>query len=160
MFTLMTVLLLIAVLWLVLRPQMMAYNTTPFHGKVCRVEKNNVAMDFSSGWNLDVTLDMADISRQGQSWKEGIPGQASWRGSFSGHVVLGNTEQIAFVNNLVTAAPGTKLTDVKFLLDAATNAFSGNLYITGFSVSAPLGDKVTYTFNFQGDGALTVSDAA
>ena len=32
----------------------MAYNTTPFHGKVCRVEKNNVVMDYSKGWSLNV----------------------------------------------------------------------------------------------------------
>lgn len=138
----------------------MAYNTTPFHGKVARVEKNNTAMDFSDGWSLDVSLDMADISRQGQSWKEGIPGQGSWRGSFSGHLVLGNTEQKAFVDNLVAASPGTKLTDVKFLLDGATNAFTGNIYITGFSTSPAVGDKAGFTFNFQGDGALSVTDAA
>lgn len=138
----------------------MAYNTTPFHGKSARVEKNNTAMDFSEGWNIDVTLEMADISRQGQDWKEGLPGQGSWSGSFSGQLVLGNTEQKAFVDNLITATPGTKLTDVKFLLDGATNAFTGNIYITGFSMSPGVGDDATFTFNFQGDGALSVTDSA
>ena len=138
----------------------MAYNTTPFHGKVARVEKNDTAMDFSSGWSLDVSLDMADISRQGQHWKEGLPGQGSWRGSFSGQLVLGNTEQKAFVDNLITATPGTKLTDVKFLLDGSTNAFTGNIYITGFSMSPAVGGEATFTFNFQGDGALSVTDSA
>lgn len=138
----------------------MAYNTTPFHGKVARVEKNDVAMDFSEGWNLSVNLDMADVSRQGQDWKEALPGQAGWNGSFSGRLVLGNTEQKAFFDNLITATPGTKLTDVKFLLDANTNAFTGNIYITGFNTSPAVGDKVNFTINFQGDGALTVTDAA
>lgn len=138
----------------------MAYNTTPFHGKTARVEKNDVAMDFTDGWSLDVSLDMADTSRQGQHWKEGLPGQAGFTGSFSGQIVLGNTEQKAFLDNLITAIPGTKLTDVKFLLDGATNAFTGNIYITGFSTATAVGDKVGYTFNFQGDGALTVTDAA
>jgi len=138
----------------------MAYNTTPFHGKVTRVEKNNVAMDFAGGWSLTVALDMADISRHGQHWKEGLPGQAGWSGSFTALLVLGNTEQKAFIDNLVTATPGTKLTDVKFLLDGTTNAFNGNLYITGVSIGTSNTDKVSATFNFQGDGALTVSDAA
>ena len=135
----------------------MAYNTTPFHGKLARVEKNNVAMDFGDGWSIDSSLDMADISRQGQHWKEGIPGQAGWSGSFSGQLVLGNTVQKAFVDNLITATPGTKLTDVKFLLDADTNALTGNIYITGFSTSPGVGDAVKFTFNFQGDGALSVA---
>ena len=138
----------------------MAYNTTPFHGKVARVEKNDVAMDFTDGWNIDSTLDMADISRQGQQWKEGLPGQGAWSGSFSGHTVLGNAEQKAIVDNLVTATPGTKLTDVKFLLDGSTNALTGNIYITGINFGNPVGDKSAFTVNFQGDGALSVTDTA
>ena len=54
----------------------MAGNTTPIHGKVCRVEKNSVVMEWTEGWSITVTLDMADISRQGQDWKENLPGQA------------------------------------------------------------------------------------
>jgi predicted secreted protein len=138
----------------------MAYNTTPFHGKVARVEKNNVAMDFSTGWTINVTLDMAAANRQGQDWKEGLPGQAGWSGSFSGQLVLGNIEQKAFVDNLIAATPGTKLTDVKFLLDTSTNAFTGNIFITGFSTGPAVGGNVEFTFNFQGDGALAVTSAA
>ena len=138
----------------------MAYNTTPFHGKTARIEKNDTAMDFSSGWNIDVALDMGDSSRQGQSWKEGLPGQAGWSGSFSGHLVLGNTEQKAFVDNLVTATPGTKLTDVKFLLDGSTNAFTGNIYITGFHPGGTKDGVFDFTFDFHGDGALSVTDSA
>ena len=138
----------------------MAYNTTPFHGKLCRVEKNDVAMEYTDGWKLDVSLDMADVSRQGQHWKESLPGQAGWSGSFSGHFVAGNTEQKAFFDNIVAAIPGTKLTDVKFLLDASTNAFTGDLFVTGFSTDGSLGGKTSFTINFQGDGALTLTDSA
>jgi len=138
----------------------MAYNTTPFHGKDARIEKNDVAMDFSEGWNINSTLDMDDISRQGQDWKEGLPGQASWSGDFSCQLVLGNTEQKAFVDNLITASPGTKLTDVKFLLDGSTNALTGNIYITGISFGNNVSGKSTVTFNFQGDSALSATDAA
>lgn len=138
----------------------MAYNAAPFHGKVCRVEKNNVALDFSKGWSLSVNLDMADASRVGQNWKEGIPGQAGWSGSFEVYFVAGNTEQKAIFDNIVAAAPGTKLTDIKFLLDASTNAYSGDIYITGLSITGTMGGNVTATVNFQGDGALTLSDAA
>ncbi|MEA2014862.1 MAG: hypothetical protein U9N38_06120 [Thermodesulfobacteriota bacterium] len=138
----------------------MAYNTTPFHGKSVRVEKNDVAMEYSKGWSLEVSLDMADASRVGQSWKEGLPGQAGWTGSFEIYAVLGNTEQKAFFDNLVTATPGTKLTDVKFLLDGSTNAFTGNIYITGMSMGPTIGDVVSATMNLQGDGALSVTDSA
>ena len=138
----------------------MAYNTTPFHGKACRIEKNDVAMEYSEGWSINATLDMAEASRQGQNWKEGLPGLAGWNGSFTGQFVAGNTQQKAFFDNIVAAAPGTKLTDVKFLLDASTNAFTGNIYITGFSINGALGEVVKFTCNFQGDGALTLTSAA
>lgn len=138
----------------------MAYNTTPFHGKICQVEKNGTKMGYSKGWNISVSLDMADASRVGQNWKEALPGQASWNGSFEMYFVAGNTEQKAFMDNLITAAPGTKLTDCKFLLDADGNAFTGNIFITGMSIPANMGGVVVSTVNFQGDGALTLTDAA
>jgi len=138
----------------------MAYNTVPFHGKVCRIEKNDVAMEFSEGWSISATLDMAEASRQGQSWKEALPGLAGWNGSFTGQFVAGNTQQKAFFDNIVAASPGTKLTDVKFLLDGATNAFTGNIFITGFSINGALAEVVKFTCNFQGDGALTLTLAA
>jgi len=138
----------------------MAYNTTPFHGKDARVEKNDVAVDFTKGWDINSSLDMADISRQGQDWKEGLPGQASWNGSFSGDLVLGNTEQKAFVDNLLAATPGTKLTDVKFLLDGSTNALTGDIYVTSISFNNPVAGDGTFTVNFQGNGALSVTDSA
>ncbi len=138
----------------------MSYNTTPFHGKVARIEKNDVAAEFSIGWSMDVSLDMADISRQGQNWKEHLPGMAGATGTMEYQLVLGNTEQKALVDNLVTATPGTKLTDIKFLLDGSTNAFTGNIYVTGLNVPTTIGDVVKGSFTFVVDGALSVTDSA
>jgi len=138
----------------------MAYNTTPFHGRVARIEKNDVAVDYSVGYTLNVTLDMADASRQGQKWKEGLPGLAGATGTMEYMLVLGNTEQKAIVDNLVTASPGTKLTDVKFLLESSTSAFTANIYVTGMNVSTTINDTVKGSFPFQIDGALTVTASA
>ena len=138
----------------------MAYNTTPFHGKVARIEKNDVAADYSVGYSLDVSLDMADASRQGQNWKESLPGLAGASGTMEYMLVLGNTEQKALVDNLITATPGVKLTDIKFLLDGSTNAFTGDIFVTGFSVNTTIGDVVKGSFPFVLDGALAVTDAA
>lgn len=138
----------------------MAYNTVQFHGKECVVEKNNVAMSFGLGWSINVSLDMADSTYATLDWKTALPGAAGWNGSFVMYFVAGNTEQKAFFDNLITATPGTKLTDVKFLLDASTNALTGNIFIMGFSISTTIGATVQSTMNFQGDAALTLTDAA
>ena len=81
----------------------MAYNTTPFHGKVARIEKNDVATNFTISYSLNATLDMADISSQGDSWKTALPGLAGATGSMEMHLVAGNTEQKAFIDNIITA---------------------------------------------------------
>lgn len=137
----------------------MAGNTTPIHGKVCRVEKDSVNMEFTDGWTINVTLDMADKSRQGQNWKEALPGQASWDGSFSGQAVMGNTEQKAIFDNIITPTPGTKLTDMEFTLEDSGDYLSGNLYITGVGIDARVGDIVKFTVNFQGDAVLSLTVA-
>lgn len=138
----------------------MAYNTTPFHGRLARIEKNDVAADYSVDWSINASIDLGDASRQGQAWKESVVGQGGWSGSMTFHFVAGNTEQKALLDNLVTASPGTKLTDIKFLLDGSTNAFTGNIFLTTFATSAAVGDTVNCSFDFTGDGALTLTDAA
>jgi hypothetical protein len=138
----------------------MAYNTTPFHGKVARIEKNNVPVDFSISYSLNVTIDMSDKSPQGDNWKSALPGLAGATGIMEYFFVPGNTEQKALIDTIVTASPGVLLTDIKFLLNASTNAFTGNIWVTGFSVNTTMGDIVKGSFPFQLDGALALTDAA
>ena len=71
--------------------------------------------------------------------------------------MLGNTQQKAVVDNIINAAPGTKLTDVQFNLDSTSNFFSGDLYIKSFDPSAPVGDKLGFTVNFEGDSTLSLT---
>lgn len=136
----------------------MAYTATPIHGKTARAEKNNTAIDFTTGFSLDFSLDMADASRQGQSWKEAIPGMAGATGSLEIITVLGDVGQKALVDNIIAATPGTLLTDIKFLLNGSTEGFSGNFYVTGFSVSTTIGDVIKSTVPVQLNGAPSLSD--
>ena len=137
----------------------MAYSNIPFHGKVCLVSWEGTAIAYQKGWSLSVSLDMADASRSGQNWKEALPGQGGWSGSFEMYFVPGNAQQILVYNNLIIAAPGVKLTGTKFLQDIVTNYFSGNFFVTGILINATMGGVSSATVNFQGDGALTQADA-
>lgn len=139
----------------------MAYGTVPFHGKTAKVEKNDVAFAYGQDWSINVTGDWAEGSRQGQSWGEGLPGIYRWTGSMTLQLVLGNTEVKAIIDNIITANPGVKLTDMKFLLDISTNAFTGDLYIMGFNTAPSVGGGlVTCGVNFNGNGALAPTDGA
>jgi len=138
----------------------MAYNTTPFHGKTARIEKNTVLIGYSDGWEIEAEVDFDDITSQGDSWEDQIAGIARWRGSMSFKFVAGNTEQKALMDNVITATPGTKLTDVQFNLDSTTNAFTGDIHLLGASIAANKGGKVTYNVPFKGSGALTLTASA
>ena len=138
----------------------MAYSAVPFHGKVCKVEWEGTIIAYQKGWTLSVNLDMADASRSGQNWKEALPGQAGWSGSFELYMVPGNAQQILVYNNLIIAAPGVLLAGSQFNQDVGTNAFTGSFYITGITVNATMGDVSSSTVNFQGNGALAQSDSA
>lgn len=138
----------------------MSGNIVPIHGMIARTEKNSVVMDFTEGWEINVELEMASKSRQGQTWKEILPGQAGWSGSIAAQLVLANTEQAALLANLVTATPGTKLTDMNFNLEDQNDYFSGDLYITGMAVTSRLADgTIKVSWPFQGDGALAINSA-
>ena len=137
----------------------MAGNTVPIHGRVCRIDDGGSLIDYSVDWNISVSVDMADASRQGQTWKESLAGQAGWTGSMTFHFVAGNTEQKALLDNIVTASPGTKLTDIKFMLEDTDDYFAGNLFLSSLATSATVGDTVNVSFDFTGDGALALTVA-
>ena len=135
----------------------MAHATVPTHGSTCRVEKGDTVMDFTDGWTIHAEVDLAVIAHQGQSWKGKLPGQGDWNGSFPGALVLGNTEQKAIVDNIINATPGTKFTDLQFNLDSTSNFFSGDIYIKSLDIAAPVGDKLGFTVNFEGDSTLSLT---
>ena len=116
----------------------MAFNLVPFHGKACRVYWEGTSVTYTKGWNLNVSLDMADSTAAPDAWKSALPGAASWNGSFEMYFVAGNAQQILIFNNLITAAPGTKLTGSRFLLDIAGNYFEGDFFVIGFSLSGTI----------------------
>ena len=137
----------------------MAYTSTPTHGMVSRLEKGDTAVDYIGSWDLDVNLDMAAQERQGQRWKGHTPGQAGWSGHCKGHAVLGNIQQKALHDNLITATPGTKLTDMKWLINGSIEGWHGNCYVTNIKVTAPVNGHVDIDITFLGDGAPSVSDS-
>ena len=142
----------------------MAGNTVPIHGKICRTAYGTpgagTLMDYTDGWSVNVTLDTVDASRQGQSWKELLAGQAGWTASFSGSLVLGDSVQYTVYTNLITSTPGTKLTGssaLYFQLEDTGDYLTGDSFITGVSFDARVADKVSFTVNVQGTGELSLT---
>ncbi len=137
----------------------MAGNTTPIHGRVCRVDKGGVLSDFSVDWSATINVDLAAANAQGDAWKKNLSGQAGGTGSITFLTVLGNTEQKAFVDNIIAAAPGVILTDVKLMLEDSGDYVSGDMFITSLGLNTSVGDvvKTSFSFTFNDTVALTVA---
>jgi hypothetical protein len=135
----------------------MAHSSTPWHGKIARVEYDDTVIAESVSWSIDASAAMADTSTQGKDWTTALMGLKSATGTMEFKQALGNAGQIAMVNAFLN---GTLITNLKFLLDTSANAFIGNVWITGMGTSTGIGDSVPISFPFQFDDAMSLTDAA
>lgn len=123
-------------------------------------EMNGIAGDvtFATGyvanvksWTMNVEADMFDITDfTSTGWKNNLAGLKGWSGSYVCWVD-DTTQMDANANWLAgTAAAAT------FNFDG-TRTLSGNIIISGLSTGASVDGVAEVTFNFTGDGALTVN---
>lgn len=107
-----------------------------------------------SEWSLDVSQDLLESHSFGDDWKENIGGLREWSGSASGSWDMSDTNgQKALQDALLSTVATVSLT----LNVNASNAYSGDAYITSINVGAAVDGKVEVTFNFQGNGSLSYS---
>lgn len=144
----------------------MAFPTTPTHGKLARIlhgttdtAVGSTVIDYSSRWSINWVRDAAVYSRQGQEYKEALPGQANYTGSAE-FIFVRTSEQSSLIGVAVstegTAALTTSLTTgYKFMFDTTNNyLYPTGMVITGVTFDAPVGDVVRCSFTFQGSGSL------
>jgi len=113
-------------------------------------------------WNLNITLDTAEISRMGQHWKEFIPGQAGATGGANAYFIGSES----FFDAFKDAADGNQK---YFLLqlfnydpdqDQTGDHFMAWVTFTTFTVNAAVGDAVKESIGFQvfGTPSFTAQD--
>lgn len=139
----------------------MAFATTPIKGHLARISDGQVAVGYTTGWSITVVVDSNDASQQGQNWKAILAGQASWSGTMDMHLVLGNTYQKVFIDNIL-AGTGVIITDVEFCTDATLdNNFYGDILLTGFNTAPSVaGGVVSCSINFTGNDELAVQSTS
>jgi len=104
-----------------------------------------------NSWSVDISIDLADITSLGDSWKEQLPTLKEWSGTIECHFDPADTTG---QNALRTAALAGTQVALQFYVDG-TYYYSGNAYIASQGVETPVDDKVSISFEFTGDGALT-----
>lgn len=100
-------------------------------------------VDGIKSWTLDYTADTLEVTDFASSgYKEYVVGNSGWSGTFEGYkdgVPLGIGSQVILVLS-ETATPGQN--------------WLGDVFITGVHPNVSIDGPVTYSYDFQGTGAL------
>jgi len=117
-------------------------------GKAGQVDAASEVLGIKS-WTLDYTVDTLDVTDfDDNGVKAYIVGCSGWSGSFEGY-------KEAAPLGLAGAAVNIALKESQ----TATQKWTGSAYITGIHVNTSHDGIVTYSYDFQGTGDLTVATA-
>ena len=110
-------------------------------------------------WTLEQSADTIETTEMGTSLaKTFIPGQTSFSGSAEALWNDDDTSQ----ESIQTALTGGDSTFYVKLYPVGTSAgdyYSGQIIITGISITASLNSPIGFSFSFQGTGTLTLNNA-
>jgi len=124
------------------------------HGKSSQVKLTTDIVADMGEWTINASLDTAEETAFGDSWKSYLAGLASWNGTCSGSFNVADAYQLIAHNYLIAATPvGT--TAILRCFTNATNYYSGTIFMTGIRITAVIGDVVKIAFTFQGSGVLS-----
>ncbi len=108
--------------------------------------------------NLKVDLEFKDIRTKDTNGKEKFPGDISWSVDGDGLVVIDPSIANSHTSEDVLALVlSKKLVNVvlKSPVAGLTKTYTGESYITSFSLSTPAGDNSAWNFSLSGSGDLT-----
>ena len=110
-------------------------------------------------WTLEQAADTIETSAMGTALgKTFIPGQTSFSGSAD---ALWNDDDTSMESIQTGLAAGDTTFYIK-LYPAGTSSgdfYSGQIVLTGFSITSSLNSPIGFSFTFQGTGVLTLNNA-
>lgn len=113
---------------------------------------------------LKVDLELKELRTKDTNGKEKTPGDISWSADGDGLVVVDSSITGANSSEDVLAMVlSKKLVEVVLkakVTGSLTKTYTGNAYVTSFSLSTPAGDNATYSFSITGSGDLTPATPA
>lgn len=113
--------------------------------------------------SLKVDLELKDLRTKDTNGKEKCPGDISWSVDGDGIVVIDpaitESHSAEEVLSLVLSKKKVKAI-LKAPVQGLTKLYTGDAFITSFSLSTPAGDNATYSYSLTGSGDLIPSDAS
>ena len=125
---------------------------TVHHGKNGKVKIGANAIGHVQKWSVNQNVEAADTTAMGASWQTHLTGIPGWSGSVEClYDPADTTGQVALeIGDSVTLGLYSDG-------DAATKKyFSGTASVTSIPVETDMKGPVKISFNFQGNGALTI----
>jgi predicted secreted protein len=120
------------------------------------VYDNTNKIAYSQSCKLSLNVNLRDTSNKDSAgWATALTGQKDWSAEVSGLVALDTGYNLQYFMNLILA--GTLVTLKVKTTNSGDYYFSGTAYLTSCSVDAGNQQNVTYSANFKGTGALTIT---
>ena len=140
----------------------MAKSSGPINGNLMYLYLNGVAVYRCTGITLNGNMDVIDVTSQTSAGTRDIlPGMTSWSGSAEGIVDMSGTMS---AYQLSTAMKARTVYKMKLIQMTSTGThvhgdyyWSGNIYITGWTITSAPNDKLTFSITFEGDDVLNIS---
>ena len=112
-----------------------------------------------TSWSLEEAADAVETTAMGaNNYKTFTPGQYSWTGSAEAFWNDDDTAQEA-VETALTGADTTFYVKLYPVGTSAGDYYTGQIVLTGVSLSGSLNTPIGFSFSFQGAGALTHTNA-
>ena len=109
-------------------------------------------------FSVDITADTIETSTMSTDARTYVKGMSSFSGSadiyFDPVNYTGGANVIAALNPTVGTV-GAAPISIELYLDGSNNKFSGEIIVTGFSVTSAMDGMVEASLSFQGSGAAT-----
>ena len=146
----------------------MAWSTGIMHGRLARVAVGGTStavaatyIDYTSDWSISWSRDSASVQRQGQEYKESVGGQAGWTGTINLCFVRNSALSVADLQGLAVSTklnPATAVsTDIHFCFGSTMERLEGDFWVTGYNITAAVGDIIRASISFTGNGAVEFS---
>jgi hypothetical protein len=108
-------------------------------------------------FTLHTEVDVLDVTHMGDVWERKLPDLGRWNGTVRCSFDYGDTTgQKVMTDKVVGATPGGTAATIELVI-ATGKKFTGSAFITSLDVTHATRAVAKATFNFVGDGALTVA---
>lgn len=111
-------------------------------------------------WNLNPTIEVADITSYGSSFRQRAQTIKDWTVEASGTLNRADAKQADLLAQFESGATDTSVLFKLFTTTSRTTKYwSGTGVLTGGTITSSVADKVAVTFSLSANGALTWTGA-